>query len=337
MKILDIEKAVGHVLAHDMTKIVPGEFKGVKFKKGHIIKEEDIDKFKDMGKYNVYVLELDENTLHEDDASKYIAKNTMGKNISINEPSEGKITFSSTVEGLLKIDVERLKKVNSVDNVIVATLHNNTIVKKEQAVAATRIIPLTIEKNALEKMSEYCDKKIISVKEFKKKKVGIVVTGTEVFEGRIKDKFGPILENKIKHYGGQYMETIYAPDSKEKISEAIMKHIDSGCEIVLTSGGMSVDPDDVTPSSIKEVAKKVVTYGAPVLPGAMVMVGYRDNVSILGIPGCGMYHSTTVFDLVYPRMLADDEITREEISGLGHGGLCMKCETCMYPICPLGK
>lgn len=337
MKIIEIEKAVGHVLAHDMTKIVPGEFKGVKFKKGHIIKEEDIEKFKDMGKYNVYVLELDENTLHEDDASKFIANNTMGKNISINEPSEGKITFSSTVKGLLKIDVDRLKKINMVDNIIVSTLHNNTIVEPNQAVAATRIIPLTIERDYLEAMEQYCDEKIISVKEFKSKKVGIVVTGSEVFEGRIKDKFGPILESKIKHYGGEYLGTTYAPDDKVKISEAIKGHMDMGCDIVLTSGGMSVDPDDVTPTAIREVSTNVITYGAPVLPGAMVMVGYLDDKSIIGIPGCGMYHKTTVFDLVYPRVLADDKITREEIAELGHGGLCMKCEICTYPMCPLGK
>lgn len=339
MKSIRVEDAVGTILAHDLTKIVPGEFKGAAFKKGHVVQPEDVDELKKMGKNNIFVLELNDNTLHEDEAALRIANAIAGKGISMEGPSEGKINLKAVGKGLLKINLEALEAINGIDMVIVATLHNNTIVNGGKTVAGTRIIPLCIDKQSIELVEEICSKygEVVCVKELLSYRTGLIVTGTEVYEGRIKDKFGPVLTQKIKDYGCTLTELVYAPDSMERIKEAIEGQIKDGAQIVLVSGGMSVDADDVTPSAIREVADRIVTYGSPVLPGAMFMLGYREDIPILGIPACGMYYKTTVFDIVFPRILAGEILTRRDITGLGHGGLCQNCESCRYPNCGFGR
>lgn len=339
MKSVKVEDAVGMVLAHDLTKIVPGEFKGAAFKKGHIIQEKDIRELKSMGKNHVFILELDENTLHEDDAAKRIANAAAGVNITFEGPSEGKISLKASKMGLLKVNVEALDEINDIDMVIISTLHNNTLVEKDKTVAGTRIIPLTIDKDKIEKVENICEKygKVIWVKDLKQYRAGIVVTGTEVFEGRIKDRFGPVLEQKVKDYGCIFNGIRYAPDDRDRIEKEIAAQIEDGAEVVLVSGGMSVDADDVTPSAIREISDKVITYGSPVLPGAMFMLAYKDNIPIIGVPACGMYHKITVLDLVFPRILAGELVTRKDIARLGHGGLCQNCRECRYPNCTFGK
>lgn len=339
MKKVRVEDALNMVLAHDLTKIIPGKYKGAAFKKGHIIKEEDIKELKDMGKNHINILELDPNTLHEEDAALRIGDAIQGEGVYLEGPSEGKVNLKAKFKGLLKINLDGLKDINQIELIILATLHNNSLVQKNQIIAGTKIIPLTIEKNKIEVIENICKKteKIVSIKEFKPMKVGIVVTGTEVYSGRITDKFGPILKGKIDKYGGEFLDIKYVPDDKEMIKDAIKSFIEKGAEIIFTSGGMSVDADDVTPSAIKEISEKVITYGSPVLPGAMFMVAYRNNVAILGVPACGMYNKITVLDLIFPRLLASDIITREDITDLAHGGLCLNCEHCHFPVCPLGK
>ncbi|WP_425448769.1 molybdopterin-binding protein [Dethiothermospora halolimnae] len=339
MKKIKVEDAVGMILAHDLTKIVPGEFKGAAYKKGHVISEEDIDKLKDMGKNHINVLELTEKDIHEDDAAQRIADAIGGEGLYYTDPSEGKVSLKSKAKGILKIDVDRLDSINDIELVIVSTLHNNTLVDKGQVVAGTRIIPLATEKDKIEKIENICKGTggIIKINSLKSMKVGIVTTGSEVYDGRIKDKFGPVLKDKINHYGGEFADIEYAPDDLEKIEGSIRKLIDRGCEVILTSGGMSVDADDVTPTAIRNVSNEVITYGSPILPGAMFMLAYKNEVAILGIPACGMYHKTTVLDLIFPRVLTGEKLTRKDITKLGHGGLCMKCDVCRYPICPFGK
>ena len=339
MKKVKVEDAVGMVLGHDLTKIVPGKFKGAAFKKGYVIKAEDIQELKDIGKNHIYTMELHANEIHEDDAALRIAEAVMGQGLSMDGPSEGKISLKAQDSGLLKINREVLNEINDIELVILATLHNNSIVEKNQTVAGTRVIPLSVEKEKIEKVEELCKAmgKVVYIKPFLGKKVGIVVTGTEVYSGRITDKFGPVLEEKIYNYGGEFLGVRYAPDDREKIEEEIQSFIDQGAEIILTSGGMSVDADDVTPAAIRSICSQVITYGAPVLPGAMFMLAYGNNITILGIPACGMYHKTTVFDLVFPRLLTGEKLTRRDITDLGHGGLCLSCKVCHFPICPLGK
>lgn len=339
MKSMKVEEAIGTILAHDLTKIVPGEFKGAAFKKGHIIRPEDIEELKKMGKNHIFVLEMDSNTLHEDDAAMRIAEAAAGDGITLAGPSEGKISLKASRKGLLKINREALEGINDIDMVIFSTLHNNTVVDIGKNVAGTKIIPLCIDKGRIEAVEEICSRlgKVVWVKELGKPEAGIVVTGTEVFEGRIKDKFGPILSKKFEDYGCPLTETIYAPDDKERIKAAIEAQITAGAKIVLVSGGMSVDADDVTPTAIKEVADRIVTYGSPVLPGAMFMLAYRESIPVLGVPACGMFHRITVLDLVLPRILAGEVLTRKDFAAMGHGGLCQNCSSCRYPNCTFGR
>jgi molybdenum cofactor synthesis domain-containing protein len=339
LKRVRVEDAVGMVVAHDLTKIVPGEFKGAAFKKGHVISEGDIEELKSMGKSHIYILEMDENSIHEDEAAHIISKSAAGNNVYFEGPNEGKITIKSSVAGLLKVNIDVLDRINSIDNVVFVTMHNNSIVDKGTYIAGTRIIPLVIDKSSINKVEEICREygNAVSVKEFESKRVGVVVTGTEVFEGRIKDKFGTVLAQKINEYGCVSAGIKYAPDDKEKIKNAIKEHIENGCEVVIAAGGMSVDADDLTPGAINEISDEVVTYGAPVLPGAMFMLAYKGDTAVIGMPACGMYHRTTIFDLVFPRILAGEKPSKKEIVSLGHGGLCLGCEVCRYTVCPFGK
>lgn len=336
---LPIEEAVGKILAHDMTKIIPGEFKGPAFKKGHIIRPEDLPQLRRMGKNHVYIYEFNESLYHEDEAAHRMATRLMGEHLELTEPSEGRINLKSTISGLVRIDRDVLRKINFNPEVIVSTLHDYTPVQAGQIVAGTRIIPLTIDKNKIKAVESILEDSgpIISVTSSKPLRVGIVVTGSEVFNGLIEDRFGPILTDKVEKYGAVLQGVMYAPDEAGVIAERIEALISQGAEVVLISGGMSVDPDDVTPKAIGMVSDRIVTYGAPVLPGAMFMLAYRGTIPLLGIPGCGMYRRITILDLVFPRILAGITVEREDIVELGHGGLCLNCNQCTYPVCPFGK
>lgn len=339
MKKVRVEDAIGMVLGHDLTRIVPGEFKGAAFKKGHIVREEDIEILKNMGKYNVHVFELNEKMIHEDEAAIRIAEAATGDGLYLRGPSEGKISIKAESKGILKINLEALSSINEIEMVMFATLHNNTVVEKDQTVAGTRIIPLVTEIHKIEDVEHICEElgKVLNINEIKPRKVGIVVTGSEVFEGRIKDKFGPVLKDKVNDYDSKFLGLKYAPDDKVQIQEAIKDLLSDGAELILTAGGMSVDADDVTPNAIEGIADNVITYGSPVLPGAMFMLAYKEEIPILGIPACGMYFRTTALDLVLPRVLAGEILTKKDITALAHGGLCLGCEVCRYPVCPFGK
>ena len=339
MRKVRVEDALGMILAHDLTKIEPGKFKGPAYKKGHVIEEADIAGLKDAGKYHIYAMELNENQLHEEDAALRIATAVSGNGIYLEGPAEGKMTMKAKEAGLLKVNVEALEEINSVDMITLATLHNNTVIRKDQAIAGTRVVPLSIDKEYIEQIEKICSENstILEIKEIKKFKAGIVVTGTEVYEGRIKDKFGVVLENKMTKEGSTIVGTEFARDDEEMIKEKIQKLIDMGAEIILTSGGMSVDADDVTPIAIREISDEVISYGSPVLPGAMFMVAYKGEIPIVGVPACGMYHKITVLDLILPRILAGEKITKKDMAKLGHGGLCLNCEVCDFPVCPFGK
>lgn len=336
---LPVEEAIGKILAHDMTKIVPGEFKGPAFKKGHILRPEDIPQLRRMGKNHVYIFELNDALYHEDEAAHRIAALLAGNHLEQTSPSEGRINLKALCNGLVRIDREVLYQINSQPDVIVSTLHNFTPVQTGQVVAGTRIIPLTIEKGKITEVEAILSASgpIVSVFPSKRLKAGIVVTGSEVFSGLIEDRFGPILTDKLEKYGATLQGILYAPDDEAVIASRIRELIADGAEVVLISGGMSVDPDDVTPKAIAAVADRVITYGAPVLPGAMFMLAYAGKVPLMGIPGCGMYRRITVFDLIFPRILAGIPVERKDIIELGHGGLCLNCSPCTYPVCPFGK
>jgi len=336
---IPVQEAVGQVLYHDITRIVPGEFAGRAFKKGHIILEDDVQKLLNLGKDNIYVLDLDEGYIHENEAAQRIAAAVCGGGIRMMEPTEGKVTMKATHGGLLKVNVEALDEINAIDEMVLATLHTNRPVEVETCVAGTRIIPLFTDEERIRRVEGIARENypVIEIKPFRSLKVGIVTTGNEVYHGRIKDKFGPVIIEKFNSLGSQVMRQILVSDNTPMTVAAIYELINEGAEMVVATGGMSVDPDDRTPASIRAAGARVVTYGSPTFPGAMFMLAYIGKVPVIGIPGCAMYNKATVFDLIAPRILAGETVTRADITKLGHGGLCSACPECRYPGCNFGK
>ncbi len=355
-----LDQAIGSVLAHDITEIRPGEFKGRAFRKGHVIREEDICHLQRLGKERLFVLEIAADEMHEDEAAFALASALMGDGVTIkDEPKEGKITIIAERDGLLAIDREALLRFNMMGEVMCATLHDHSVVRKGQEVAGTRSIPLVIRKAAVDAaIATAGTQGVIRVKEMRRPKAGVVITGNELYYGRVKDAFGPVITKKIEEYAGTVGGIYFAPDDQGQIEARLRELIAAGCDLLITTGGMSVDPDDVTRFAIRSLGAEDMTYGSAVLPGAMVLVAYLDTTSdtlsgkpghtvppapypmsipIIGIPACGMYHRTTVFDLIFPRILAGERIGRRDLAELGHGGLCLHCSECRYPVCPFGK
>lgn len=339
MKKIKVEKAAGTVLAHDITRILPGKFKGVAFKKGHVVREEDIPELIRLGKRHLFVLHLSASQLHEDEAALRIAAAVSGPGLRWTEPSEGKSSMVSLTDGLLKIDVPALLKVNRLGDVILSTLKNNFPCRRNQVVAATRIIPLTIRVRKIERLERIAGaaSPMLTVRPFRRLKVGAVVTGTEIHDGLIPDEFDRHVGEKIREFGSRVVKKILAPDHPARIAAAIEELRGRGCELIVTTGGLSVDPDDVTRQGVLQAGARMVAYGSPVLPGAMFLYALLDGTPILGLPACVYYHASTIFDLMLPRVLAGDPITRAEIAAMGHGGLCLNCEQCRFPVCPFGK
>ncbi|MBM6859428.1 molybdopterin-binding protein [Clostridium saudiense] len=338
MKMIKVEDAVGCILSHDVTQIIPGKFKGRAFKKGHIIKEEDIQKLLDIGKEHIYVWEPKEGELHENDAAIRISNLVVGEGVAKSEEiKEGKVDFFADRDGVLRIDKEKLFTINSIGEIIVSTLHNNTPIKKGEKIGATRVIPLIIDEKPILKAEELVKNRVIWVDEIKPKKCLLITTGNEVYKGRIKDAFLPVIKAKLGYYGSEVIRQVILPDEKERIIEEIQKGLEEKVDMIICTGGMSVDPDDVTPTAIKESGGELVTYGSPVLPGAMFLLAYHNDTPILGVPSCAMYSKRTVLDLVLPRVLADERLSFEDIANYGHGGLCLDCDVCTFPHCSFGK
>lgn len=338
MKEVEVRQAVGTVLAHDLTQIIPGEYKGPKFKKGHVITEEDVPLLLSMGKKHLFVLEKDDTDVHEDEAAYRIASKAAGSGIELTKPSEGKIELIASVDGLLKIDRDRLFELVSQDEIMFASIHDNIVVRKGEKLAGTRIIPLFVAEEILKKAENIlAGEPIIRIVPLKEMKVGVVTTGSEVYSGIIEDAFGPVLVRKFGALGSKVEKQLFADDDEDMIADCIKQLIDEGMDIIGITGGMSVDPDDRTPSGIRKAGGSVVSYGAPVLPGAMFMLSYIGDVPVVGLPGCVMYSRTSIFDLIVPRLLAGEKITKQDINKLAVGGLCLNCETCTYPVCGFGK
>ncbi|MDX9888161.1 MAG: molybdopterin-binding protein [Anaerovoracaceae bacterium] len=338
MKEIAVEQSIGTVLAHDLTQIIPGEYKGPKFKKGHIIKEEDIPLLISMGKRHLYVIEKGDTDVHEDEAALRIAQAAIGQGVRLTPPSEGKVEIIADCKGLLKINEYLLGHLIDQDDIMFATIKENQIVDEGMKVAGTRVIPLFVNPLVVEGAEDICKEgTIIQIKPLKSMKVGIVTTGSEVYSGKIKDGFGPVLRAKFSALGSEVINQVFADDDEDMIAAKIHQLIDEGAEIIGVTGGMSVDPDDLTPSGIRRAGGHIVTYGAPVLPGAMFMLAYINNIPVVGLPGCVMYSGVSIFDLIVPRLLAGEIPTRGEIKKLAHGGLCMNCEPCHYPNCTFGK
>ncbi len=338
-KVVPVCDAVGLVLCHDITEVIPGEFKGRAFRKGHVVEPSDIPRLLSMGKENLYVLSLQQGVVHEDEAALRIAAAAAGPGVRISEPEEGKVNLSAESGGLLKIRVDALNRINSLPDVVLGTLHTNQHVTSGRAVAATRIIPLIIETERIREVEDICAESfpLVEIKPFKRLKVGLVTTGSEVFHGRIQDGFGPVLRAKFSDLGCEVVGQVLVSDDVSMTVQAIENFLAAGVGMVAVTGGMSVDPDDQTPAAIRKTGAQVVSYGASTFPGAMFMLAYQGMVPIVGLPACVMYHRASIFDLVIPRILAGEILTRADMAALGHGGLCSVCPECRYPFCSFGK
>jgi hypothetical protein len=340
IKTISLEEAVGTQLAHDITEIRPGEFKGPAFRKGHNVCDEDICRLQRLGKNHLYVIDLEADEIHENEAAAILAGALAGEGIAWeNNPREGKINLHAARDGLLRVDVQALAAFNLVDEVMCATLHSHTLVKQGELVGGTRALPLIMKRAPIERAAAIASQNggVLEVKPLQQARAGLVVTGNEVYHGLIQDRFAPTLTGKIEALGSEVANLSFAPDDAEAIARAIRAHLDRGCNLLLLSGGMSVDPDDVTRHGIRLAGATEMHYGAAVLPGAMFLVAYLGDVPLLGVPACALHHGATALDLVLPRILAGEHIGKTELAFLGHGGLCRDCPECTYPRCSFGK
>lgn len=335
MKIISVKESIGKPLAHDVTQIIPGVYKGSRYKKGYIVKEEDVEVLLSMGKEHLYVLDLEDNDVHEDEAGIRIAKAVSGENITLILKGEGKVELSAKCKGVLKIDEDVLEEFLEDDEVMFASIHQNQVVEENEVIAGTRVIPLYVKEDTVLR-AEKC-KNMISVKKMRSAKVGIVTTGSEIYHGRIKDGFGDVLKEKFDKVGSSVIKQVFVDDDIEMIANSINELILEGADFIAVTGGMSVDPDDVTPAGIKASGTEIISYGAPLLPGAMFLMGYRGDIPVVGLPGCVMYNKASVFDLIVPRILVGDKITKKIIRSYAQGGFCRSCKVCTFPNCGFGK
>ena len=339
MKLIRTEEAVGHVLCHDMTQIIKDQYKDARFRKGHIVTEEDIPVLLSMGKEHLYVWEMNENMVHENDAAERLLALCGQENMTRSEVKEGKIELKAACDGLFRVDSRRLVAVNSLEEIMIATRHGNTAVKKGDKLAGMRVIPLVIEEGKLKAAKAAAgEEPLLELLPYVKKTAAIVATGSEVKKGLIQDTFTPVVRDKLAAYGIETIFITYSGDGVDNVAGAIADARNTGADMILCTGGMSVDPDDNTPGGIKQSGARIVTYGAPVLPGAMFLLGYfEDGTPIMGLPGCVMYAGATIFDLALPRIAAGVEMTKADFAVMGEGGLCLGCKPCHWPSCPFGK
>lgn len=339
MKLMKTEEAVGQVLCHDITQIIRGVTKDVVFRKGHIIREEDIPVLLSVGKDTIYIWENNENMLHENDAAEILRSLCQGENMHPTAVKEGKIELVADIDGLLLVDVPRLNAINALGEMMIATRSSGFMVRKGDKLCGTRVIPLVIEKEKMERAKQVVGSEpLLRLLPVKPKKYGVVTTGNEIYYGRIQDTFTPVLEEKLREFGCEMILHHTVNDDNAKITAAIQNCLEHGCQMVFCTGGMSVDPDDKTPLAIRNAGARVVSYGAPVLPGAMFLAAYMpDGRPVCGLPGCVMYAKRTILDLCLPFLVTDEPITAEYLAGLGNGGLCLNCPVCHFPNCGFGK
>jgi len=341
MKTIHVHDAVGSVLCHDITQIVPGESKGPVFRKGHVVREEDVEVLLRVGKEHLYVFEALPGMVHENEAAARVINAVSGGNLARTDPKEGRIDLVAACDGLLRVDVPVLNRINSLGEISVATIHSMQHVVKGRSVAGARVVPLIIEDAKLRRLEALVERPVIEVLPLRRAKVGVVTTGSEVFYGRIQDAFGPVLRKKFAALGSTVVGQTLTSDEVPMTAGAIVDFLEQGADLIVVTGGMSVDPDDRTPSAIRASGAEVASYGAPVYPGAMFLLAYAvgaaGRVPVLGLPGCVMYHKASIFDLIVPRLLAGIEVTAADVAALGHGGFCAQCPECHYPVCPFGK
>lgn len=337
MKKVKVEDSVGLTLCHDITAMYDG-FKGVAFKRGHIITKEDIPKLLDYGKKNVFIWEENAGEIHEEDAAIRLANMTRITSGHYTDVSEGKILLISDVEGLFVVDEKLLYDINSIGDITITTIQNHYHIKKGQRLVSMRIVPLVTKIEQIEKAEELTkNNKLYDIYPFKKKKVGVIITGSEVYTGRVIDKFEPVCRNKLSKFDADILGVKICDDDVKMIENVANDFINNGAEILIFTGGMSVDPDDITPSAIRNIGANIISHGVPSQPGNMTLVAYKGDVAMVGVPGAAISLPITTFDVLLPQLFTDLKITKEDLLNLAVGGLCQLCDKCHYPNCTFGK
>lgn len=337
MKKIKVEDAIGMELCHDITQMKDG-FKGAIFTRGHVIREEDIPVLLDVGKRTVFVWEENAGEIHEEDAALRMAAMAPVDHVSKKGPSEGKILYFAEEEGLWRVDTELLRRINSIGDLTICALPDHYPVKKGARLASMRIVPLVTQETQILQAEQLClGKKLFDLKPYLHKKVGVIITGSEVYSGRIQDKFEPVVRAKMAQYPSEIVGITICDDDLEMITAAARRHLDHGAEFLIFTGGMSVDPDDLTPTAIRMLGADIVTHGVPSQPGNMTLVAYLDDIPILGVPGAAISLPTTIFDVLLPQIFAGEKLTRAELINLANGGLCQMCKSCHWPNCSFGR
>lgn len=337
MKKVKVEQAVGMELCHDITAMRDG-FKGAAFKRGHIITEEDIPELLDLGKRTVFVWEEQAGEIHEEDAALRMAAMTPVEGAHYTEPSEGKVLLFADQRGMFRVNAELLREINSIGDITIATLPDHYPVEVGARLASMRIVPLVTKEEQIIQAEELCtNRKLLDLRPYKNMKVGVIITGSEVYSGRIKDKFEPVVRQKLQSYPAQLLGVTICDDDLDMIVDAAKEWLEQGADFLIFTGGMSVDPDDLTPTAIRKLGADIISHGVPSQPGNMTLIAYLGDVAILGVPGAAISLPTTIFDVLLPQIFAGDKLTKEELINLGNGGLCQLCKPCHWPNCTFGR
>lgn len=337
MKKINVENAVGMELCHDVTAMYDG-FKGAAFRRGHIIREEDIPKLLDYGKRTVFVWEENAGEIHEEDAARRMAAMAQVKGAYYTEPTEGKVLLMAQARGMFRVDRHLLQTLNSIGDITISSLPDHYPVEAGARLASMRIVPLVTEEKQILEAEALCKgKKLFDLRPYRRRKIGVVITGSEVYHGRVQDKFEPVVRKKMEAYPSEIVGVSICDDDLDMIVSAAKKHLEHGADVLIFTGGMSVDPDDLTPSAVRALGADVVSHGVPAQPGNMTLVAYLGGTAILGVPGAAISLPTTIFDVLLPQIFTGDRLTKEDLIQLGDGGLCQLCKPCHWPNCTFGR
>ncbi len=337
MKKVKVQDAIGMTLCHDITAMVDG-FKSAAFKRGHVITQEDIPKLLNIGKQHVFIWEENAGEIHEEDAARRLSQMTAVDGAHYGSISEGKIQLFADQDGMFRVDKALLAAVNRIGDITITTLPDHYPVKAGDRLASMRIVPLVTEERQIAEAEALCaDKQLYDLRPFKPLKVGIIITGSEIYHGRIKDKFERVARAKLAHYPAEILGVHVCDDELDMIVGAGRALLAKGAELLIFSGGMSVDPDDLTPSAIREMGAEIISYGVPSQPGNMTLVAYLDQAALLGVPGAAISRPTTMFDVLLPQIFCGDLLTKDDLIRLGEGGLCQMCDNCHFPNCTFGR
>ena len=337
MKKINVENAVGMELCHDITEMKDG-FKGAAFKRGHIIRQEDIPHLLDIGKRTIFVWEADAGEIHEDDCARRMAAMAPVAGAHYTEPSEGKVLLFADRRGMFRVNRALLRKIDSIGDITICTLPDHYPVEAGARLASMRIVPLVTKEAQIMEAERLCaEEKLLDLLPYREKKLGVVITGSEVYTGRIQDKFEPVVRAKMKQYPCEIVGVTICDDDLDMIVNAARAHLEKGADFLIFTGGMSVDPDDLTPTAIRQLGADIVTHGVPSQPGNMTLVAYLGDIPVLGVPGAAISLPTTIFDVLLPQIFAGEKITKEALTGLADGGLCQMCKVCHWPNCTFGR